>query len=114
MDIIVDTFFHKYYIKNDRREDDMQVAGIREFRNRAPGFVKSKDLVFITRHGKLTSILVPLEEPQALPVDLRHELLERIGEAISMHLRKSGISEQRVLREFKTWREGNRTDRRRR
>ena len=92
----------------------MQVTGVREFRNRTPEFVKSKDLVFITRHGKLASILVPLEEPQALPVDLRRELLERIGEAISTHLKRSGVSEQRVLRDFKAWRESNRTHRRRR
>ena len=92
----------------------MRVAGVREFRNRTPEFVKSKDIVFVTRHGRLASILVPLEEPQSLPVDLRRELLERLGEAVSGHLRKNGISEQKVLRDFEGWRKSRRTGRRRR
>ena len=58
----------------------MQVTGVRDFRNRAPELLGGKDLVFVTRHGKLTSIVVPMEEPQTLPVELRQELLQRIGE----------------------------------
>jgi len=92
----------------------VHVAGVREFRGRALEFLRRKDLVFVTRHGKLASILVPLEEPQTLPVDLRRELLERIGEAVSIHLEKSGVSEEQVRREFKAWREGRRASRRRR
>ena len=92
----------------------MQVTGVRDFRNRAPELLAGKDLVFVTRHGKLTSIVVPVAEPQSLPVDLRRELLERIGEAVSAHLRKAGVSEGQVLREFKAWRKERRTGRRRR
>ncbi|MBI5115026.1 hypothetical protein HZA56_00970 [Candidatus Poribacteria bacterium] len=92
----------------------MQVTGVREFRNRAPELLGGKELVFVTRHGKLASIVVPMKEPQALPVDLRQELLERLGEAVSTNLRKAGVTEKRVLRDFKTWREKNRKRRRRR
>ena len=92
----------------------MRVTGVREFRNRVTELLGGDDLVFVTRHGKLTSILVPMEEPETLPVDLRRELLERIGEAISAHLRKSGVSEKQVLRDFKAWRKERRADRSRR
>lgn len=92
----------------------MKVAGMREFRSRAPELLRQKSLVFLTRHGKLTSLLVPLTEPQTLPVELRRELLERIGQAISAHLRRRGVSERRVLRDFQVWRKSRRANRRRR
>ncbi len=90
----------------------MQIAGVREFRNRAPKLLGGRELVFITRHGKLAGMVVPLGEPQSLPIDLRKELLERLGEAVSAHLRKTGVSEERVLRDFRTWRKGRRARRR--
>ena len=71
-------------------------------------------MVFVTRHGKLASIVVPIREPEALPVDLRRELLERLGEAVSAHLQGAGVSEKRVLRDFKAWRQERRARRRRR
>ena len=73
-----------------------------------------KDLVFVTRHGKLASIVVPVAERQALQVDLRREPLESIGKAVSAHLRKTGVSEGQVLRDFKARRKERRTGRRRR
>ena len=82
----------------------MRVTGVREFRDKAPEFIKSEDLVFITRHGKLASVLIPLGESQELPVDLRQELLDRLGEAVSGHLAKRGVSEKKVIRDFESWR----------
>ena len=92
----------------------MQVTGVRAFRNRAPALLAGKELVFVTRHGKLASIVVPMRETGVLPMDLRRELLERLGEAVSSHLKKTGISEKRVLRDFKDWRHARRARRRRR
>jgi antitoxin (DNA-binding transcriptional repressor) of toxin-antitoxin stability system len=86
----------------------MQVTGVREFRNRAPELVAGNDLVFITRHGKLAGILVPMKESPTLPAELRRELIERIGDAVSNHLAKRGVSERQALREFKAWRKGRR------
>ena len=90
----------------------MRVTGAREFRNRALELVKGDEVVFITRHGKLSALLVPLSEPDELPVDLRRELLERIGGAISEHLEKRGVSEKQVLRDFEAWKTKHRTRRR--
>ena len=58
----------------------MRVTGIREFRNRVPELVSGKELVFVTKHGKLSGLLVPLDQPDELPVELRRELLERIDD----------------------------------
>jgi len=92
----------------------MRVAGVREFRSRAPELVKGDELVFVTRHGKLSGLLVPLSEPQELPVELRRELLTRLGAGIARQLKAHGVSEAKVLRDFEAWRKARRRSRRRR
>jgi hypothetical protein len=92
----------------------MRVAGVREFRSRAPELVKGNELVFVTRHGKLSGLLVPLGEPQELPVELRRELLTRLGAGIANHLKGRGVSQAKVLRDFEAWRKARRRSRRRR
>ena len=92
--------------------EPMRVAGVREFRSSASRLVNSDEIVFITRHGKLSSILVPMTRPEDLPADLRRELLERLGQAIDSHLRSRGISEAQVKRDFEAWRKARRARRR--
>ncbi|MFC1706289.1 hypothetical protein ACFL59_05615 [Planctomycetota bacterium] len=92
----------------------MRVAGVREFRNRVPELMKGEDIVFVTRHGKLSGLFLPLAKPEELPIDLRRELLGRIGAAISAHLEERGVSEDEVLRDFGSWQEKRREARRRR
>lgn len=92
----------------------MRVAGVREFRSRAPELVRGNELVFVTRHGKLSGLLVPLAEPQEIPVELRRELLTRLGAGIASHLKAHGVRETKVLRDFEAWRKTRRSHRRRR
>ena len=92
----------------------MRVAGVREFRSRAPEILKGDELVFVTRHGRLCGLLVPLTEPQELPVELRQELLTRLGAGIASHLKAHGVSETKALRDFEAWRKARRGNRRRR
>jgi hypothetical protein len=92
----------------------MRVAGLREFRSRVPELVKGEELVFVTRHGRLSGLLVPLGEPLQLPVELRRELLTRLGAGIGRHLRARGVSESKTLRDFEAWRKARRRGRRRR
>jgi hypothetical protein len=92
----------------------MRVAGVREFRSQAPELIKGDELVFVTRHGKLSGLLVPLSEPQELPVELRRELLTRLGAGIASHLKTHGVTEAKALRDFETWRKVHRRRRRRR
>jgi hypothetical protein len=92
----------------------MQVTGVREFRSRATQLLSGDELVFVTRHGKLTSVVVPITEPESLPIELRRELVERLGNAISAHLKRRGATEKKILAHFKAWREKRRANRRRR
>jgi hypothetical protein len=49
-----------------------------------------------------------------LPVELRRELLTRLGAGIANHLKARGVSEAKVRREFEAWRKARRRSRRRR
>ena len=90
----------------------MHVAGIREFRSRAPELLGGKELVFVTKHGRLSSIVVPMNDTKTLSSELRRQLLENLGKAISTHLLKTGISEKKAMNDFKSWRAGRRARRR--
>ena len=92
----------------------MRVAGVREFRSGAQEILEGDELVFVTRHGRLSGLLVPLTEPQELPVELRQELLTRLGAGIASHLKAHGVNETKALRDFEAWRKGRRGNRRRR
>lgn len=92
----------------------MRIAGIREFRDRAPALIKGDEIVLVTRHGKLTGFLVPLSRPEELPLELRREMLAHVGSAIAAHLKRHGVSEDQVQRDFKGWKSKRRARRGRR
>jgi len=89
----------------------MKVAGVKEFRDHAPEFLSGDDLVFVTKHGKVASLLIPMSKSQELPLELRRELLTNLGSSISDHLKKSGVSERTVKHDFETWRKARRSNR---
>jgi antitoxin (DNA-binding transcriptional repressor) of toxin-antitoxin stability system len=82
----------------------MKVQGVREFRARALDLIKGREPILITRHGRLVALLLPMENPEEIPVELRRELLVRIGQAIARDLVRKGVSEDQIQRGFTTWR----------
>jgi hypothetical protein len=82
----------------------VRVTGVREFRARAPKLLRGRDIVLITRHGKLSGLFVPLSDPEELPVELRKEILRRLGTAIARHLKKRGVTEGKAQSDFEAWR----------
>lgn len=92
----------------------MRVAGVREFRNRAPELLQGRDIVFVTRHGKLSGVLVPLSDPKELPVEFRKEILSRLGTAIARDLKRKGVTERKAQSDFEVWRAARRSGRSRR
>ena len=56
----------------------MKVATVREFRNHrnhATRLMRERELVLVTRYGKVTSLLLPLRTRAAIPMGLRRETL---------------------------------------
>jgi len=68
------------HFRNDTRNmydgyggDHMRISGVRDFRNRATGLLRSKDPVLVTRRGRLAGIFFPTPEV-TLPIELKREL----------------------------------------
>lgn len=92
----------------------LRVTGIRECRKNLPSHLRNGDLVFITRHGDLTGMLLSFDKPEELSVEVRRELLERFGESVSNHLKGLRVSDRKLHHEFESWRKRRRTNGRRR
>ena len=60
--------------------------------------------VLVTRQGKVSGLYVPLENPEQVPVDLRHDLLAAVGRYVAGVLEDKGVSEEEVLADFSDFR----------
>lgn len=86
----------------------MKVATVREFRDKATSYFKEDEPVLVTRHGKVTGLYLPIDHPESFPLELRNDLLVRIGESVSRSLGRKGISEEKLLADFDTFKKSRR------
>ncbi|MCL4476659.1 MAG: type II toxin-antitoxin system Phd/YefM family antitoxin [Nitrospirae bacterium] len=86
----------------------MKIATVREFRDKATSYFKEEEPILVTRHGKVTGLYLPIEHPESFPIELRKELLIRLGESISRSLSKKGVSEEKLLADFETFKKARR------
>jgi hypothetical protein len=91
----------------------MKISTVREFRDRATAFLRSKDPVLVTRRGKLAGVFFPSPE-STLPLELKRELFGMLSRAIAAQIKRRGLSEGQVLADFERWRKERRAARRRR
>jgi len=84
-------------------ESEMKVASVREFKDRATQYLKDREPILVTRHGKVAGLYLPIEHAEKIPFDLRKELIVRLGEAISRSLGDRGISEDELTGDFKAF-----------
>ena len=66
----------------------MKVATVREFRDKATTYLKEEEPILVIKQGKVTGLYLPIEHPETIPLELRKELLIRIGKSISRSLEK--------------------------
>ena len=86
----------------------MKFTTVKEFRDQATKFLRSRDPVFITRRGKPAGIYVPLEEQEDFPLDFRKELMLALVTKVKKSLQEHGLTEQDVLSDFETTRQARR------
>jgi hypothetical protein len=91
----------------------MRISSVREFRDKATGLLRSKTPILVTRHGRLAGIFFPRPE-MTLPIELKRELYGMLSSDVARHLKRRGISEDEVLKDFETSRRKSRAARRRR
>jgi len=86
----------------------MKVTGIRELRAKSATFFGSGEPVLVTRHGKVSGVYVPLDEPDRLPDDLRRELVAVLGRHLAKVLERKGVSERDLVKDFHAYRQRRR------
>jgi len=82
----------------------MKVAGIRELRAKAAVFFGGREPVLVTKHGKVSGVYVPLDDPDRLPDDLRRELTAVLGRHLAKVARRKGVTEQDIKKDFDAYR----------
>ena len=86
----------------------MKVAGIRELRAKSAALFGSGEPVLVTRHGKVSGVYVPLDEPDRLPDDLRRELVAVLGRHLAKVLERKGVTEREIAEDFHAYRQHRR------
>lgn len=86
----------------------MRVAGVREIRENLAAILAGDEPVLVTRHGKLSGVYLPLEDPDHLPIDLRREMAAVLGRHLITILESAGVDEDAIQRDFDAHRRGRR------
>jgi hypothetical protein len=86
----------------------MRVAGVREIREKLAALLGGHEPVLVTRHGKLSGLYLPLDDPDRIPTDLRREMALVLGRHLADRLEADGVSEQVVHEDFDARRRGRR------
>ncbi len=78
----------------------MRIAGIRELRADIKGVLSAGEPILVTRHGRVSGVYVPLDEPDRIPDDLRKDIVRVLGEHLNRQLDAAGVCEEDVLEDF--------------
>ncbi|HEY6320425.1 MAG TPA: prevent-host-death protein [Thermoanaerobaculia bacterium] len=82
----------------------MRVTGIREIRARTAELLGGGEPLLVTRHGKLSGLYLPLEDPSRLPPDLHRELGLVLAGHLARQVAQRGVTERQVRRDFDAFR----------
>jgi hypothetical protein len=91
----------------------MKIATIREFRDNATTLMRSKDPILVTRRGRPAGIFFPQPET-SLPIELKREVSSALSAEMGRQMKKLGLTEEEILKDFEQWRKRRREARRRR
>jgi hypothetical protein len=86
----------------------MKMAGIREIREKSGEYLSSLEPFLVTKHGKISGVYIPLDDPDRLPDDWRKEIIRALGVHFSRLLESTHISEKDIHHDFLAYRRGRR------
>ena len=67
-----------------------------------------KEPLLVTRHGKISGLYLPLEDPEQIPTDLRLELPRVLGKHLAKVAQRRGVTEGEMRKGFNAYRRGRR------
>ena len=82
----------------------MKIAGIRELRAQSAALLGGDEPLLVTKHGKITGVYLPLEEPDKIPDDLRRELAAVLGRHLAKLAARQGITVRQIEKDFDAYR----------
>jgi len=82
----------------------MRIAGIRELRAQSAILLGGDEPILVTKHGKISGVYLPLDDPNKLPDDLRREFLNALGRYLEKLLSCWGITDKDVSKDFNAYR----------
>ena len=85
----------------------MKTTTVNALKDQAGKMLHSDEPLVITHKGKAAGVYISLES-QALPRELRNQLLEQLVEATAQEMAEKGITEEQVLAEFEAARKARR------
>ena len=86
----------------------MKLASIREFRGSLSGITKTGEMVIVMNHGKMVGCFLPLNQVQDIPIEFKKEFVAQLGRKMAALLSLRGISEKKVLDDFKEFKKNRR------
>ena len=78
----------------------MRVAGVREIRGNLAALFGGHEPVLVTKHGKLSGLYLPLDDPDHVPADLRREMSTILGKHLDALLKAHGVTEEAAQEDF--------------
>ena len=81
----------------------MKISTVREFRDNATGYLRSKVPILVTRRGRLAGVFFPRPEA-SLPIEFKRELFAALSSEIARQLRRRGLKEDEIVADFESWR----------
>jgi hypothetical protein len=78
----------------------VRVAGIRELRSEMAALLGGDEPVLVTKHGKVSGLYLPLDNPDEIPDDIRREVVGVLGRHLDRLLEASGVNEADIQADF--------------
>lgn len=78
----------------------MRVTGLRELRENLSALLDGGEPVLVTRHGKLSGLYLPLDDPNHIPTELSRELAGVLGRHLAGLLDAHGATEADIQEDF--------------
>ena len=88
----------------------LKISTVREFRDNASGLLRSKSPILVTRRGRLAGVFFPWPEA-TLPMEFKKELFSVLSSEVNRQMKKKGLAEDEVLKDFESWRKQRRATR---
>ena len=78
----------------------MRVAGIRELRSEMAALLGGDEPLLVTKHGKVSGLYLPLDNPDEIPDDIRREVVGVLGRHLDRLLEASEVDEAEIQADF--------------